>query len=94
MKSQKNALDEFIALMDKAPDKDMQKTLYNFFLTAEEISDLSRRVLIIKALLAGKKSQRDIAKELNVSIAKITRGSNELKRSNKKIIDFLIKVIG
>jgi len=94
MKLQKNGLDEFIALMDKAPDKEMQKALYDFFLTAEEISDLSRRLLIIKALLAGKKSQREIAKELNVSIAKITRGSNELKRTNKKLIDFLIKVIG
>ena len=44
---------------------------------------METRCLIIKALLEKKAPQRQIAEELNVSIAKITRGSNELKRKHQ-----------
>ncbi len=52
------------------------------------------RYLIIKELLQKKKPQRQIAKDLNVSIAKITRGSNELKRMHPKLLQFLKKNLG
>lgn len=53
--------------------------LLNVLLTNEEREGLAKRILIIEALLKGEKTQREIAKDLNVSIAKITRGSNALK---------------
>lgn len=53
--------------------------LLNLFLTAEERADLSTRFLIVRELLKEEKTQRQIAKDLKVSIAKITRGSNFLK---------------
>lgn len=46
-------------------------------LSPSEFDDMVARWQIIKLLDAGE-HQRDIAKELKVSIAKITRGSREL----------------
>jgi TrpR family trp operon transcriptional repressor len=64
-------------------------SLFDFFLTQEEKESVAMRCLIIKELLKGKKTQRDMAEDLHVSIAKITRGSNELKRVSPKLIEFL-----
>ena len=63
--------------------------LMQVLLTPEEKDQLSTRVLLIQQLLAGEKSQREIAQDLQVSISKITRGSNELKRSDAATIAFL-----
>ena len=79
----------FVNLCKDIKDK---KSLFDFFelmFTPEEIQDLSMRYLIIQALLNQELTQRSIAKELGVSIAKITRGSNEIKRSKNTLIDFL-----
>ncbi len=53
--------------------------LFDLMMTTEEKFALSMRYQLIKELLEGKISQRDISKKLNVSISKITRGSNSLK---------------
>jgi TrpR family trp operon transcriptional repressor len=47
------------------------------------------RCLIIRDLLMQEQTQREIAKNLNVSIAKITRGSNELKRIKDPLLTYL-----
>ncbi len=47
-------------------------------LTPQEYEDLLTRWQIVKRLAAGV-PQREIARALNVSIAKITRGSRELR---------------
>lgn len=65
--------------------------LLDLFLTHEEKEDLATRFLIIHELVKEKKTQRTISKDLNVSIAKITRGSNALKHIQKQVIDFLRK---
>ena len=67
----------------------MLSQLFDLLLTPEEKESLALRCLIIEELLKQKKTQRDIAKDLQVSIAKITRGSNELKRMPDKLIAFL-----
>ena len=54
--------------------------MLRFFLTVEELQALAGRYRIIKALLKGQDSQRKMAEALQVSIAKITRGSNGLKQ--------------
>ncbi len=83
----------FLELCLSAKDEKTLDEIYDLFLTAEERSSLETRCLIIKALLDQKRTQREIAKDLNVSIAKITRGSNELKRISPKLKQYLIDVL-
>jgi TrpR family transcriptional regulator, trp operon repressor len=68
----------------KSP-KELHK-LFNLLFTIEEKETLASRYLIIKALMEGKLTQREIAEKYKVSIAQITRGSNALK-----IIDDALK---
>ncbi len=53
--------------------------LLPLLLSPEELSAVNGRILVYKELLLGDKSQREIAKEHTISIATITRGSNNLK---------------
>jgi len=72
-----------------AKNEDILSELLSLFLTPEEKSSIETRCLIVKSLLENKLSQRKISEELNVSIAKITRGSNELKRISPRLLEFL-----
>lgn len=63
--------------------------LFELFFTPEEKEDIGRRVLIVKELLRGEKTQRQIAADHQVSIAKITRGSNLLKGLSPELMDKL-----
>ncbi len=83
------AWNDFLALCVEAKDKKTLDLLFDLFLTPEEKIDLTSRYQIVKALLQKEKTQRQIAEEYNVSIAKITRGSNELKRVNKLTLEYL-----
>ncbi|NOX89596.1 MAG: transcriptional regulator [Calditrichaeota bacterium] len=65
-------------------ENDDQKTIYKFLesiLTPTEMKTLSSRWQIVKMLDRGV-PQRKIAKELHLSLCKITRGSKELKKRN------------
>lgn len=81
----------FLNLCLATQDEKMLSDLFDLLLTPEEKSSLETRCLIIKALLEKNKPQRQISQDLNVSIAKITRGSNELKRIPSKLNLFLQK---
>ena len=85
--------ENFIALClaEKTPES-LSKVL-GVLLTAEEKSDIAARCLIIKALLAAEKTQREIAKELQVSIAKVTRGSHVLKKQDAQVMQHLQKYL-
>lgn len=72
-------------------DEQQLSSLFELLLTPEEKVDIAKRCLIIRELLAKNHSQREIAKNLNVSIAKITRGSNEIKRLSPEILQFIQK---
>ena len=69
-----------------------QKEIIEFFkeiMTKSEITTLSKRWRIIEMLSEGR-TQREIAKELGVSLCKVTRGAKILKKQNsvtKKIIE-------
>lgn len=75
----------FLNICHSTPNDKMLSELFELLLTPEEKSSLETRCLIIQALLDKKRTQREIAKDLAVSIAKITRGSNELKRISSKL---------
>lgn len=53
-------------------------------LSPEELNAINARTLVYKELLLAEKSQREIARIHNISIATITRGSNNLKAMSDK----------
>ena len=70
----------FLSIMQSNDDTDSLANLLNFLLTHDERAMIATRLLLTKELLQKKRSQRDIAATFGISIAMITRGSNELKR--------------
>lgn len=91
MDKQQKGWQHFIELCHETKDEKVLSSLLDLFFTPEERNDVAMRYWIIMELLSGKKTQREIAKELNVSIAKITRGSNELKRINPQVIQSILR---
>lgn len=82
----------FLKLCLQCKDENTLAELLDLLLTPEEKENLAARFLIVKELTANKKTQREIAKDLNVSIAKITRGSNALKNLSPNL-EMLLKKI-
>lgn len=75
----KEGWEEFLKLclaIESAPEFN---AFFNLFLTIEEKETLASRFQIIRSLLEGKLTQREISEKHKVSIAQITRGSNALK---------------
>ncbi|REG82609.1 Trp family transcriptional regulator [Marinomonas pollencensis] len=66
---------QFLSEVDDAAELEKRLTV---LLTPNEISEMARRLKII-ALLDEGVPQRDIAKQLGVGIATVTRGSRALK---------------
>ena len=65
----------------------------NFFkelLTESELETLSKRWRILNMLKEGF-TQREISKELSVSLCKVTRGSKIIKNKDSIITKYLIK---
>jgi Trp operon repressor len=62
---------------------------FNVFLTVSEKDELSKRFNIILELLKGTKTQREIARDLGVSIANVSRGANVLKTYPQNIKEIL-----
>lgn len=72
--------------LNQLPDP---QEFFDLYLTPKERDDLANRFLIVQKLLENQLSQREMALELDVSIAKITRGSNELKSCSQALIEFI-----
>lgn len=85
MKSEVDGWRLFLELCRKAEAAGALNELFWLLLTSEEREDVKTRVLIVQELLKGQKTQRQLAKDLKVSIAKITRGSNVLKETDEKL---------
>lgn len=79
----------FLSLCRKTSSDLQLDQLLNMLLTIEEKQSIATRVLLLDALLAGDMTQREIAQQLNISIAKITRGSNALKVADDKLKQYL-----
>ncbi len=85
---------KFVAFCAKERDVPRLAQFLDLFLTHEERQSIAARLCIVKALLAEELTQREIAEQCNVSIAKITRGSNELKRLTAEQRRTLKKLLG
>ena len=75
----------FMNLCLKVKTKKEFVELFDCMLTAAEIEDIAARHAILHALLQGKHTQRELSKNLQISIAKITRCSNALRITDPKI---------
>lgn len=83
---------KFIQLVVAVKDPQVVEELAKLLFTSEERDAISKRVLIIEELIKGEMTQREMAENLQISIAKITRGSNALKETPKRLIRFLKKI--
>jgi len=85
----KKGWQEFLKLCSKINSPEELEEVFDLFLTIEEKETLASRYLIIKALIEGKLTQREIADTCKVSIAQITRGSNAIKIITPELRDLL-----
>ncbi len=66
------------------------ETFFKELLTKSEIETLSKRWRILELLNQGM-TQREIAKDLQVSLCKVTRGAKILKEKESVLAKYLIK---
>jgi TrpR family transcriptional regulator, trp operon repressor len=79
----------FVELCSQTQSAEQLDAILKTFFTLEEQAQMADRVLLVKALLSGEKTQREIAADLKISIAKITRGSNQLKTTDPELLEYL-----
>ena len=85
MDQHEQAWQNFLSLCLSQKEPEDLSELLDFFLSIDERENVIDRYRITEALLKGKMTQREMSKELGVSIAKITRGSNGLKVASEKL---------
>ena len=78
-------VNELAQALTEIADIQVARDFLSNLLTPGEVDELALRLQIIKSLKAGI-SQRQIAKNLNVSIATVSRGSRELKYGKSRFI--------
>jgi TrpR family trp operon transcriptional repressor len=81
-------LDELSVVFARTMDERQIAAYFRALLTPREIAAIATRWTLVKAL-RGKKSQREIAKKLGVSLCNITRGSRELKKEDSAFLKML-----
>ncbi|MBS0625716.1 MAG: trp operon repressor [Verrucomicrobia bacterium] len=69
----------FLAMCLKAKSLNELDALFQLMFTLSERAEIGVREEIFRTLIEGKKTQREIAKDLKTSIANVSRGSNCLK---------------
>ena len=82
---------ELVKVLASIKDEATMNEFLADLLTGAEIEELPKRLQIIKQLDKGV-SQREVAKNLGVGIATVTRGAKELKNKKggfRKILDLL-----
>ena len=94
MKHNEKGWNLFLRLCHNTKSLQELHNLFDFLFTLDEQEQIANRVLLSQALLQYNKSQRQISTDLNVSIAKITRGSNALKTIDPKLKQFLLQELG
>ena len=72
---------ELARTLSNATDSALIEDLLRCILTPAETADIAARWALVKEL-KNKTPQREIARNLGLSLCKITRGSRELKKSN------------
>jgi TrpR family trp operon transcriptional repressor len=84
-------LSELARAFARTADSTLIERFFECILTPAETADIAARWALVKAL-DKKVPQREIAKNLGLSLCKITRGSRELKKPNSAFKSMLILV--
>lgn len=84
------SIEELSLLLSDMTKKEINTFLHEI-LTDSEIIDLSKRWRILK-LLNKNFTQREVAKELGVSLCKVTRGAKILKKQNAVTRNMIRKI--
>ena len=79
---------QIVKVLARSKDEKLMEEFFKCLLTPNEIKDISSRWELVKLLDQGY-SQREIAKKLNLSLCKITRGSKELSKKNSAFKKYL-----
>jgi TrpR family trp operon transcriptional repressor len=82
-------LADLASALAKTNDSHLIDGFLRCLLTPAEIADIAGRWALVKAL-QQKTPQREIARDLGVSLCKITRGSRELKKPESAFQRMLI----
>lgn len=82
MKDTKDRWYKFIEHCLKFKTQAELELFFDVVFTASEKVEFGNRLAIMKDLLQNQKTQREIAGDLEVSIANISRGSNVIKNSD------------
>ncbi|MBN1406209.1 MAG: transcriptional regulator [Calditrichaceae bacterium] len=86
-----NNIKEIAGLLAETHQKKLIQEFLESLFTPAELEAISSRWEIVKRLDKGI-SQRKIAKELHLSLCKITRGSKELKKVNSPMKKMISKI--
>lgn len=89
--SETDGWQQFLNLCKQLKNENQLNEFFDLFLTIEERNAIKDRCILIRELLKGEKTQREIAADFNISIAKISRGSNYLKTISNDLRKFLAK---
>ena len=73
-------ISEMARALSKAEPELVEEFLYSLF-TSSEADEIAKRWALVKQI-AGGRPQREIARDLGLSLCKITRGSRELKKES------------
>ena len=84
------SIEELSELVKNINTKAEITTFFKELLTESELETLSKRWRILTMLKNGS-TQREIAKELQVSLCKVTRGAKIIKNKDSVITKYLIK---
>ncbi|MFT7184478.1 MAG: Trp operon repressor [Oceanicoccus sp.] len=73
---------EFFDIILKLKNQDEVESFMSDILTPQELDAVTERWQIVKMLMEGEHSQREIATELSVALATVTRGNRQLNYGN------------
>ncbi|MCQ2398476.1 MAG: trp operon repressor [Sphaerochaetaceae bacterium] len=76
-------LSELVEIFAQETDKCRIRRLFGELFTSAELTDIAKRWYLMKESFRGT-SQRTIAKDMEVSLCKITRGSKVLKQDDSE----------
>ncbi|MDR1929836.1 MAG: trp operon repressor [Treponema sp.] len=85
---------ELSRVLAETEDPELIESFLRCLLTPAETADIAARWALVKSLKEGA-PQREIAKNLGLSLCKITRGSRELKKTHsafQRMLDALAKL--
>ncbi len=74
----------------KTADPEVLDELFKAILTHTERREIAFRMLVFRDLIRGEKTQREIAKDLPISLANVSRGSNVLKTMEPELRKLLV----